>query len=848
MAIRTIGAGGDYTTIEAWANYVKALGTLTEDEEGRLIDDAVYDRGSDLEVINFSSSLKNGFEVYLKGFGNGVYNYLTDTGARIEGSYAWTYALSNCSAELEDLAVKNINANGYGILFASGTGAKRCYFESWRDALRVSASGSFESCLIKGFLNSFNNGTSFYNCTFIYNPASPVTYAFTTNSFTGTMYNCVTYGYPTNAFVGTYNGTYSNNAGEDASILGTIGVTLSGDPFVDSANGDYTPTQGGELDGAGTSASGVTLDLVSNTFNTPPSIGALESVAVQANPYGTTITAPNTVPSTLTGFVSVITEADLPTAMIDGGATSILNGGGDLRAYTDSSKTTQLPLDVVTFITGGTPSVEVHVRRDMSSSATIYLEKDLNATAQPPVSDQFGRNSVWVDYEAVYHLNGQGTDSTGNHDATVNGSPATSASNFGADSYDFDRTDDQLVTPLSLDAAISGATGLTISAWCDADTVGADRNIIDAFGSNRSFKLWIDAGGSNVGYAFALGNGSSSSVIGTNDATYQVGWQHVVARYDGSSTSIVTDAGAATTGSLTGSIATNTNNFDIGSQSNESSWFDGNIKLLKIRLSAISDDWNTTEHDNQSTSGWFSNDGWNQQSGGLTRIQSDAALTWSVLERVNSDKTLAWSLLNRVDSDLTVSWSILNRVLSDFDLSWNSLERVASEGSLSWSILNRINSDSDISWSVLERLSVDSNISWSLLERITADRDLVWNINLALSRISNDLALRWSLEERVFNSLIVSWSSLERVLSDKTLAWSILNRVSNDLFASYSIQNRVINDLDIEWSVIQRAGTSLTIRYNIGVVDITLPETRTFIVDLESRTFTVEAESRTFKA
>ena len=67
--------------------------------------------------------------------------------------------------------------------------------------------------------------------------------------------------------------------------------------------------------------------------------------------YGCTITVDTgKMTATQSGFVWLFTEDNLPTAAIDGGATSIDNGGGNLRCYTDSTKATQLPIEVVEFV------------------------------------------------------------------------------------------------------------------------------------------------------------------------------------------------------------------------------------------------------------------------------------------------------------------------------------------------------------------------------------------------------------------------------------------------------------------------------------------------------------------
>lgn len=130
--------------------------------------------------------------------------------------------------------------------------------------------------------------------------------------------------------------------------------------------------------------------------------------------YGCTITVDTgKAPSQQSNFTWLFTEDNLPTAAIDGGATSILNGGGNLRCYTDSTKATQLPIEVVKFVTGLTPNVQVHgLSPLLGVGDTVYIEADSVATTQPPVTDTYGRNAVWVDME--YRSNDGGVTESSN--------------------------------------------------------------------------------------------------------------------------------------------------------------------------------------------------------------------------------------------------------------------------------------------------------------------------------------------------------------------------------------------------------------------------------------------------
>ena len=151
--------------------------------------------------------------------------------------------------------------------------------------------------------------------------------------------------------------------------------------------------------------------------------------------YGFTYTLP-TITGSHVDFPVLLKTADFPSAAIDGTASAINNGGGNLVAYTSSAKTTQLPVEVVRFVSGGSPDAEVWVKIGTAvTSGTIYIEADDIQTAQPAVTSTYGRNAVWSDYEVVYHFNdpassGSLTDATGNgYTGAVVGSGVTDTAN-----------------------------------------------------------------------------------------------------------------------------------------------------------------------------------------------------------------------------------------------------------------------------------------------------------------------------------------------------------------------------------------------------------------------------------
>ena len=128
--------------------------------------------------------------------------------------------------------------------------------------------------------------------------------------------------------------------------------------------------------------------------------------------------------ATATGFVALITEDNLPAEAIDAGSNSALNGGGDVRFSTDNAGATQLPLEVERYTVSSTPSLRsarmwIRFTSYESANRSVWMFYNRAGQTQPPVTDTFGRNNVWQDFEAVWHFSST-VDSTGNgYDLTL---------------------------------------------------------------------------------------------------------------------------------------------------------------------------------------------------------------------------------------------------------------------------------------------------------------------------------------------------------------------------------------------------------------------------------------------
>ena len=316
------------------------------------------------------------------------------------------------------------------------------------------------------------------------------------------------------------------------------------------------------------------------------------------------------------GFVALVSYADFTSSMLAG----LDDGGGDLRFSSDSSGTTQLPCEVEKLDkTSGEAFVWVRV----STAATaekIYVWGGNTGDAQPPVTDSFGRNAVWVDYEGVFHLNDY-SDSAGKMPDMVlfNGSTAPTVVDIDGDKgYDFGTGSTMLTSTLTTN--IENSTGLfTLQVKGLKNTIDSRINDTEPFGS-------VAASSGTGGYDFGLEAHQDSDpnvqlkvLIPQNDSN-QSGF---VASDPASNNapitaSIMVDLANDTTAgyaffngvvlSVTGpagdTFPVPMNLFGIGGRI-DTSPSPGDVTVLdaRIRYSLLSTDYLDTEYENQSSSG-----------------------------------------------------------------------------------------------------------------------------------------------------------------------------------------------------------------------------------------------------
>lgn len=319
-------------------------------------------------------------------------------------------------------------------------------------------------------------------------------------------------------------------------------------------------------------------------------------------PHKEAITVPAAkVSGSHAGFPVYLTEANLPTEIW----AAAQDGGGDLRFSSDAAGANRLPVDVVSFDAGAQTArlwVRLPALSDLSDTTFWVWWGATSAKQQPPPEFPGGRQEVWQDYEAVYHLTGaDASDRTGRHPATLVGSPGSRAGRDGGLAIELDGATQYISLPTTVRDALNGAAAVTVDAWAYPAAAGRSRVILQSWsGGTGQVKLWSDITGAG-GWAFAVDTGSVSRAgVNAGDVALNT-WQRLVGVYDGSAVSIFKDGALSDTASASGTLRTITGGgARIGlDPTSNADHFAGGLQTVRIRLSAVSSGWIATEYANQ---------------------------------------------------------------------------------------------------------------------------------------------------------------------------------------------------------------------------------------------------------
>jgi hypothetical protein len=327
----------------------------------------------------------------------------------------------------------------------------------------------------------------------------------------------------------------------------------------------------------------------------------------------------------LTDFPVLLTEVNFPSTIFDNTQTT----GADLRFTSDSAGTTELAFEVVTWDTTD-DKAEVWVKVptvDYDDDTTFYVwYGNAEATAYA-VTDTYGRNAVWSDYLAVWHLTNANDSSASGYNLTASASaPTSTAGLIGSattGAYDFEASTKQYFTNTST-PNLGITTAETVSLWFKPEGGGVNNQLFGLWSSNGYTNglrdiitndpdgdVWRIRQTGTSGFqqsdeaSVALTHGNTFYVVGSWDPANLKFYRYTNGgNYD-------EDTMASTTKAFTGNVIT-----WVGFNNTDS--IDGIVDEIRVQDRILSSDWIATEYNNQSAPATFITEGTEESIGGGT--------------------------------------------------------------------------------------------------------------------------------------------------------------------------------------------------------------------------------------
>jgi hypothetical protein len=297
-------------------------------------------------------------------------------------------------------------------------------------------------------------------------------------------------------------------------------------------------------------------------------------------------------------------------------AGNVRNASGfDVIFTSDSAGATKLNWEVETYTAAtGVVIYWVQIPTVSHTANTVFYLFYGNASIS---TDQSNKTGTWdTNYKGVYHLpNGttlSAADSTSNAaNGTITGATATTGQIDGGSVSGTGKKID-----LGQMSGLQAKTALTQSAWIFStghNTANTDIFISKVHAATATdpfedFDFWVNSTNHLV---FEISSGvAGSRVTTTSSGTITAStWTYVTAVYNGANTKIYKNGVQdATTGTFTGTLATNTtNNVFIGflGLTGNADEFTGNLDEVRLSSVARSADWITTEYNSQSSPSTF---------------------------------------------------------------------------------------------------------------------------------------------------------------------------------------------------------------------------------------------------
>ena len=412
----------------------------------------------------------------------------------------------------------------------------------------------------------------------------------------------------------TYTVTYDGNGNTGGTAPTDATAYTSGETVTVLGEGDLVKSYSDFL-GWNTSADGSGTDVAtSSTFAIATNVSLYAKWSASSWltgwSYRKKITIDNAnVDADLTNFPLLVSIAET-----GGGATNIgynlsdTTTGYDIR-FTDSTGATLLKYERESFSVASanlTANFWVKVPTVATASDTdiyIYYGKSAATDGQDPTN-------VWdANFAAVYHLKETGTnptvsDSTSNaNNSTTNLSdPTTSGQIDGAMAFTAANSD---YIDVGTGASLSITGDITMSTWIKSSAlVNSSNSDFRLFNKNMAYYLLFDYPSGDGKLKLVIYDGASFLNVASTQSSWSADtWYYVTVTRNGSNVVIYVNGTSNNTGTISGSISTNSNTLQIGRSSSNQSYWNGSLDDVRISNSARAAEWIKFEYHNQGDTG-----------------------------------------------------------------------------------------------------------------------------------------------------------------------------------------------------------------------------------------------------
>ena len=277
---KTIGTGGDYTTLQAWEDASPA-NLVTSDQiwRGECFNQEFFSSSASLLSVSGSTTDATRYKELTTYAGasfvdnasvqTNALRYNASNGAGIRNSYAWggPVSVNESYFRISKLQIAAGNAVGFNGTATTGLVIDKCIFENsstGNEPLKTYGVCTVKNSLIvgrsTGSLAKLDNGTNVYNCTFA-RTGSSTSNIFTGNYSTSALENCAFFGGATTLASGsttrTYTTCYTDTASPPSGCTTVAYDTSTGSGFENKtdATRDFRIKSGSALIDVGTTDS-----------------------------------------------------------------------------------------------------------------------------------------------------------------------------------------------------------------------------------------------------------------------------------------------------------------------------------------------------------------------------------------------------------------------------------------------------------------------------------------------------------------------------------------------------------------------------------------------------------------